>query len=129
MERYLIKRYANTKDCLLAAIEWLSDRGGCTVVTDERKNIRGCLGLNDSQLDKYFKSMSSDGVEFTWSRKGLPYYGNVIAAFTTKRIINELDERNLDSLLVIGWSENDFSEWEAKYSPEILTVHEPETKQ
>lgn len=124
MERYLIKEYYSPERCLDAAITWLAQRGGGTVVTEQKSNIRGCLDMSDSRLDKYFALMKSFNIDFSWRRKGLPNKGNVIAAFTTKSTIEELDASNLDSLLVLGWSKNDYETWEANHNPVILEISE-----
>ena len=51
-------------------------------------------------------------------RPPLPFHGNVVAAFTTRDVIETLDEREgIDNLLVLGWAPMDYEDWAERQAP------------
>lgn len=119
MECYIAKEaFVNPKQHLLASIEWLKSMGGGTVVSDLRRNLEGTLGKRGGEFDRFVEDSAMHGVTITWRRKGLPHNGNVVAAFTTPDVLHMLDEsEDIDALLVLGWSENDWRWWSDKHDP------------
>ena len=64
----------------------------------------------DAQFKRLEESLSRRGVRLAWRRAGLPFHGNVVAAFTTRDVIETLDEREgIDNLLVLGWAPMDYA--------------------
>lgn len=95
------------------------------MVAELRSNLEDALDMRPREFDKYVKLLSTRGIELTWRRKHVPASGNVVAAFTTKRMIDELEEKELvRSILVLGWSERDFCEWESQFNPILLELDE-----
>ena len=126
MECYIIP-YAggNSNKVLRASIEWLRKIGGGTIVADERRNLERALGLRRSEFDRNAKLLERGGVALTWRRKGLPYHGNVVAAFTSRDVLHMLDEReDIERMLVLGWNENDWRWWAEKRSPQEMELSE-----
>ena len=124
MECYIVKdAHMNPKRCLLASIEWLRSLGGGVVVSDLRRNLEGTVGVRGGRFDRYMAGLARDGVTLTWRRKGLPFHGNVVAAYTTPDVLHELDEReDIERLLVLGWSERDWDWWDEKNDPQEMTI-------
>lgn len=122
MDRYLIENGANDpRKHLEASIAWLKAMGGGTVVCDLKSNLMGALEMRDGEFSRYAERLRSRKIDLTWKRKGLPYSGNVVAAFTTRQVIEELDERDgIDALLVLGWSPSDYADWRDKHAPTLL---------
>ena len=119
MERYLARNAAEDPEGYLrASIDWLAARGGGSVIAELRSNLEDALDMMPGEFDRYVKLLSSQGIELTWRRRRVPSSGDVVAAFTTRGMIEELEEKErLNSLMVLGWSERDFREWESEFDP------------
>lgn len=124
MDRHLIEHGASDPLAYLhGAIGWLQENGGGTVVADTKRNLCRSLGCTDGEFARYQKRMDGAGIKFAWPRKTMPYSGNVVAAFASRKLIEELDRRDgIDVLIVIGWSESDYAEWRDKYDPVIMDI-------
>ena len=124
MECYIIEdAFKSPREHLLASIAWLRSLGGGTVVSDLRRNLEGTLRMRGSEFDRYRQRLGRDGVRLTWRRAGLPFHGNVVAAYTTPDVLHELDEReDIERLLVLGWSEHDWDWWADKRGPREMTL-------
>lgn len=121
MNRFIIEDAAkDPKAHLDASILWLSDLGGGTVASDLKANLMRTLGAStDAEFKKVEERLSMMGVTLAWRR------GNVVAAFTTRDLIEELDGREgIDNLLVLGWSPNDYSAWMDEHDPTRLQIRE-----
>ena len=125
MECYIARNaYRDPERHLLASIEWLRSLGGGTVVSDLRQNLERTLDMErGKELERYMARLSRDGVTLTWRRKGLPFHGNVVAAYTTPDVLHELDEReDIERLLVLGWSERDWDWWAEKNDLQEMAI-------
>ena len=127
MNRFIIEDAAkDPKAHLGASILWLRGLGGGTVASDLKANLMRTLGAStDAEFKKVEKRLSMMGVTLAWRRGGLPHHGNVVAAFTTRDLIEELDGREgIENLLVLGWSPNDYSAWMDEHDPTRLQIRE-----
>lgn len=125
MQRYIIEDASKSPhEAIWASLAWLEERGGGTLMCDLKVNLQDALDVDDSQLGALEGWLSEKGIELTWERRGLPRGGNVVAAYTTRDTIEKLDKRNLDSLLVLGWSESDWRDWKEKTNPEHVELSE-----
>lgn len=125
MNRYLIENTATDPYAhLLASIQWLKDCGGGYIVSNLKSNLASSFDCKtDSDFQRLRNDLLSSGIKLTWSRNGLPSNGNVVAAFTSKHIIEELDSMDgIDNLLVLGWATTDYEEWAEKNDPTILQL-------
>lgn len=123
MKRYLVCGGAtNPSEYLRASIAWLESIGGGTVVSDLKSNLMGAMDMNDGSFERHIERLKLCGIKVTWSRKGLPHRGNVIAAFPTKQLIEKLEGRDIDSLLVIGWAESDYAAWQDEHDPALMDI-------
>ena len=130
MERILIENGAtNPKLCVDIAFSMLKERNGGYIVMDNKRELMNTLSTEtETEFKKLEKRASLNRINFAWRRgkcqHSLPYSGNVVALFTTKWMIDELNRRDLDSLIVMGWSVNDFKQWELDCSPKVLRIKE-----
>lgn len=124
MRCYLISHTANNPGGKLRkAAGWLSSIGGGFIVSDERRVLENALGIRGGAFDRRAKELSARGVQLTWRRRSIPAYGNVVAAFPSRALIEELEAKEqIDALLVLGWSENDWRDWAERRNPEILEM-------
>ena len=127
MNRFIIEdANKDPKPYLNASILWLRDLGGGVVVSDLKSNLMQTLGaVTDGEFKKVEGILSGHGVSLTWRRRGIPYRGNVVAAFATRGLIEELDARDgIENMLVLGWSPSDYKDWANEHNPSRLQIKE-----
>lgn len=126
MERYIMKNAgANAPESLQRGIDWLIAQGGGTVAADSREVIQRMFGFESGvDVDAFFKQFKDQGIKFGHMRRGLPFKGNVVAAFTSDGILRMLDNRpGITQLLVLEGSERDTRWWIDRRNPkEIANV-------
>ena len=128
MERYIMRNAgANAPESLKRGIDWLIARGGGTVASDSREVIQRMLGFETgADVDAFFHRFRDQKVKFGHMRRGLPYKGNVVAAFTSDGILRMLDNRpGIERLLVLEGSDRDTRWWIGLRRPEELPGAEP----
>ena len=108
----------------MASARWLESVGGGTIVSDLKSSLEdGFDTSTGAEFARVESALSSMGVRLSWRRRGVPRGGNVVAAFPTRDLIEELDGRDgIANLLVIGWSERDWEDWAERRCPTRLTI-------
>lgn len=131
MERYIMRNAgANAPESLKRGIDWLTALGGGTVAADSREVIQRMLGFESGvDVDALFKQFKDQGIKFGHMRRGLPFKGNVVAAFTSDGILRMLDNRpGITQLLVLEGSDRDTRWWIARRNPaEIHDANDADT--
>lgn len=128
MERYIITDAGSAaRDNMMRGIDWLIAHGGGTVASDSREVIQRMLGFETgADVDAFFHRFRDQKVKFGHMRRGLPYKGNVVAAFTSDGILRMLDNRpGIERLLVLEGSDRDTRWWIGRRRPEELPGAEP----
>ena len=128
MERYVLRNAgANAPESLQRGIDWLIAHGGGTVASDSREVIQRMLGFETgADVDAFFHRFRDQKVKFGHMRRGLPFKGNVVAAFTSDGILRMLDNRpGIERLLVLEGSDRDTRGWIGRRRPEELPGAEP----
>ena len=126
MKRMLIENGAYyPRDSTRTAIDWLKSVDGGTIAMDLKQSLMNSFDTDtDTQFDKLQAKMRGCGIRFSWRRgngeNALPHSGNVVALFPTKWLIDEMESRNLDALLVVGWSEHDYRNWASEFDVETF---------
>lgn len=127
MERMIIKDGAHNQEAAKQkAIDWLISVGGGAIVMDLKDNFFSSLNVHtEPEFNKKESQLLRSGIKLAWRRGKdthvLPYSGNVVALFPTKWLIDEMDSRNIDALLVVGWAQSDFFEWINIHNPTELS--------
>ena len=131
MERYIMRNAgANAPESLKRGIDWLIALGGGTVAADSREVIQRMLGFESGvDVAALFKQFKDQGIKFGHMRRGLPFKGNVVAAFTSDGILRMLDNRpGITQLLVLEGSDRDTRWWIARRNPaEIHDANDADT--
>lgn len=125
MERYLIENIGKNNDAMWAAVNWLENEGGGTIVSDLKRNMMDSFDLDtEGEFKKFETRMAARGIQLSWRRKGIPHRGNILALYTTRDIIMDIESmpNNVDSLFVLGWAESDWSQWRDEYDPQIMII-------
>lgn len=94
---------------------------------DNKRELMGTLGADtDSQFERHSNQLSTMGISLAWRRgrgaNALPSSGNVALLFPTKWLIDEMESRQLESLIVAGWAQSDFDTWEKETHPDTLVI-------
>lgn len=130
MDRILIPNGPkNQQKSFQAALNWLVLSGGGTVVMDAKKTLLSVLNdPTETEFKRYIERMKRAGIRFAWLRgKGdnmLPNSGNVVALFPTKRLIDAMESRSINSLLVVGWVKTEHAEWAKEKNPKTCDIED-----
>lgn len=125
LKRYLIENTGKNNDAMWAAVNWLEENGGGTIVTDLKRNMMDSFDLNtEGEFDKFEKRMAARSIRLSWKRRGIPHRGNIVALYTTRSVIMDIEEfsENVDSLFVLGWTESDWLQWREEFNPTLMVV-------
>lgn len=128
MDRIIIEKGARYQDrALQAALDWLVRVGGGAIAIDNKRSLESTFGAyGDGQFKRIEEQLRQAGIRLSWRRgrgdNTLPYSGNVVALYPTKWLIDTMESRNLEALLVVGWAQGDFREWVADHDPVRLDV-------
>ena len=120
MERFILRNAGtNAPESLQHGIDWLIAQGGGTVAADSREVIQRMLGFESGvDVDAFFKQFKDQGIKFGHMRRGLPFKGNVVAAFTSDGILRMLDNRpGITQLLVLEGNDRDTRWWIDRRNP------------
>ncbi|WP_251159130.1 hypothetical protein [Caniella muris] len=111
-------------EAVAAALRWLAEQGGGSVVAPDKRTLQSTLGApTDAAFERLERRLSGMGITLAWKRRGLPFRAqHVVALYMDKTIDDVVQNGCVEKLLIIPWTQDELDWFKTAYDFVIVVV-------